>query len=111
MYLKIKNKNHFEYIVLVPDEMIIKALSEKLGQLDAVKQGWVLHGFPTSRTQVDAFSCAGYEPNRVIVLDVSSETAVERLNLRCIDPKTGDRWVYILLMLCPLLYAAHLNSF
>lgn len=85
-------KPYVERGVRVPDEMIIKALSEKLGQLDAVKQGWVLHGFPTSRTQVDAFSCAGYEPNRVIVLDVSSETAVERLNLCCIDPKTGHRY-------------------
>ena len=67
------------------------ALTERLSQLDAVKRGWVLHGFPNTRNQVDAFSQAGHEPNRVIVLDVPSDTSVERLSLRAVDPDTGDR--------------------
>ena len=31
----------------------------------------------------------GYEPNRVVVLDIPSDTAVERLSLRSVDPQTG----------------------
>lgn len=77
--------------ISVPDELIAKALAERLGHLDAVKRGWVLHGFPTTRNQVDALTHIGYEPNRVIVFDISSESAVERLSLRAVDPKTGER--------------------
>ena len=35
----------------------------------------------------------GYEPNRVVVLDIPSDTAVERLSLRSVDPQTGYRFV------------------
>lgn len=67
-------------------------MSLRLGQLDAVKRGWILHGFPQTRNQVDSLSQMGYEPNRVIVLDLSSDTAVERLSLRAVDPVTGERY-------------------
>ena len=69
----------------------MQALSQRLGMLDAVKRGWVLHGFPNTRNQVDSLAEKGYEPNRVIVLNVPHETAVERLSLRAVDPKTGER--------------------
>lgn len=71
--------------------MIVQALKNRLGQIDSVKRGWVLHGFPSTRSQVDALSHAGYEPNRVIVLDLPCDTSVERLSLRAVDPHTGER--------------------
>lgn len=66
-------------------------LVNRLGQLDAVKRGWVLHGFPKTRTQCDALTRAGYAPNRVIFLDVPTDTILERLTLRAVDPITGER--------------------
>jgi len=59
--------------------------------MDAVKRGWVLHGFPKTRNQLDSLAELGYEPNRVVVLDIPSDTAVERLSLRSVDPETGHR--------------------
>jgi adenylate kinase len=76
----------------IPDELLLKCLTERLGQLDATKRGWVLHGFPTTRMQVDSMVQAGYEPNRVIVLDAPNDVSVERMSLRAIDPVTGERY-------------------
>lgn len=78
--------------VRIPDELVTGALAERLGHLDAVKRGWVLHGFPTTRTQVDALAKMSYEPNRVIVLDIPTESVVERLSLRAVDPESGERY-------------------
>ena len=69
-------------------------LVNRLGQLDAVKRGWVLHGFPKTLTQCDALARAGYAPNRVIFLDVPTDTVLERLTLRAVDPITGERYVF-----------------
>jgi len=86
-------KRNFNFLInyLVPDELITKALTDRLGQMDAVKRGWVLHGFPKTRNQLDSLAELGYEPNRVVVLDIPSDTAVERLSLRSVDPETGHR--------------------
>ena len=45
--------------------------------------------------QLDSLIEQGYEPNRVVVLDIPSDTAVERLSLRSVDPETGHRYDYI----------------
>eukprot|EP00794_Sanderia_malayensis_P016022 gene16022-17641_t len=76
----------------IPDDLVIKVLTDRLGRLDAVKRGWVLHGFPNTRTQCDSLANAGYEPNRVIFLDVPTDTILERLTLRSVDPITGERY-------------------
>lgn len=85
-------KPYAERGVRIPDELITKALTERLGQLDAIKRGWVLHGFPRTRNQLDSLTQLGYEPNRVIVLDIPSDTAVERISLRAVDPVSGERY-------------------
>ena len=71
--------------------MVVSALKNRLGRLDAVKKGWVLHGFPKTESQCDVLANAGYEPNRVIFLDVPTDTILERLTLRTVDPITGER--------------------
>ena len=75
----------------VPDDLVLKIITNRLGRLDAVKRGWVLHGFPKTRSQCDALASAGYEPNRVIFLDAPTDTILERLTLRAVDPITGER--------------------
>ena len=94
VYFPIEYIISFFSFIVVPDELITKALAERLGHLDAVKRGWVLHGFPTTRNQVDTLTNMGYEANRVIVLDLPNETSVERLSLRAVDPETGERYYF-----------------
>lgn len=48
----------------VPDSIIIKALTERLGQQDCIQKGWVLHGFPRDLDQARMLTSMGYSPNR-----------------------------------------------
>ena len=51
-----------------------------------------MHGFPKTQAQCAALAFAGYEPNRVIFLDVPTDTILERLTLRAVDPISGERY-------------------
>ena len=48
----------------VPDSLILQLLKEKLGSLDCVSKGWILHGFPKTREQAEALDAAGFNPNK-----------------------------------------------
>ena len=76
----------------VPEDLILQLLRNRLSQLDCVTQGWVLHAFPTTRMQAEGLSRLGFEPNRVLLLDVPKDTILERLTLRSTDPQTGERY-------------------
>ena len=52
------------FFIVVPEQLIIQLLRERLGQLDCVSRGWVLHGFPKNREQADSLERAGFVPNR-----------------------------------------------
>ncbi|PFX30351.1 adenylate kinase 8-like [Stylophora pistillata] len=78
--------------MLVPDDLVLQLLKYRLAQLDAVTKGWVIHGFPKTREQARALTRAGYEANRVIFMDVPTDTILERLTLRSVDPVTGERY-------------------
>jgi adenylate kinase family enzyme len=40
---------------LVPDNLVIDLVKEKLGSEDCVKKGWLLDGFPRTKAQVFLF--------------------------------------------------------
>ena len=50
--------------MLVPDDLVLQLLQNRLAQLDAVTKGWVIHGFPKTREQAESLTKVGYEPNR-----------------------------------------------
>ena len=60
-------RNTFIFIILlkVPDSLVIQLLRERLGKLDCVSRGWVLHGYPKSHEQAEALDRAGFVPNRL----------------------------------------------
>jgi adenylate kinase len=66
---------------LVPDEIVLEALSEAVGDLDG--QPILLDGFPRTVEQADALvaglDARGRELTAVILLDVPDEVVVERL--------------------------------
>ncbi len=57
-------KPYVERNMLVPDNLMIKILDERLAQLDCASRGWVLRGFPRTREQAENLSKIGHEPNR-----------------------------------------------
>lgn len=83
---------YVERKIMIPDDLVLQLLQNRLAQLDAVTRGWVIHGFPKTREQAESLTKAGYEPNRVIFMDVPTDTILERLTLRSVDPVTGERY-------------------
>ena len=52
---------------IVPDSLILPLLKERLGKLDCVTRGWILHGFPRSRDQAENLDRMGFSPNRLSI--------------------------------------------
>lgn len=66
---------------LVPDEVMVGIVRERLSQ-DDCKNGFILDGFPRTIAQADALADSGIEIDRVLLIDVSDDTVIERLSGR-----------------------------
>lgn len=77
---------------LVPDEVVIGMVVERIGKSDC-KEGFMLDGFPRTRPQAEALdeamSAAGLELDVVLLIEVPDELIVERITGRRSDPETG----------------------
>jgi adenylate kinase len=77
---------------LVPDEVVIGLVGERLNQPDA-QNGFLLDGFPRTVPQAEALggllSARGIGLDAVVQLDVPRELLVERATLRRTDKRTG----------------------
>ena len=71
---------------LVPDEVVVGVVSERLGQSDLAK-GFILDGFPRTVPQAEALETLGVKIDRVVNLVVKEEELVERLAGRLTCPK------------------------
>jgi len=74
---------------LVPDDVIIGVVAERLNQPDCLEKGWLLDGFPRTRAQADALASTGVSADCFLFLDVPDELLVERVVGRRTDPETG----------------------
>uniref|UniRef100_A0A8D2J3L4 Adenylate kinase 8 n=1 Tax=Varanus komodoensis TaxID=61221 RepID=A0A8D2J3L4_VARKO len=85
-------KPYFDNGRPVADNIVMKLLSQRLNQLDCHIRGWVLHGFPRDQDQAKLMRQAEIHPNRVFFLNVTTQTILERLCYRTLDPVTGERY-------------------
>lgn len=74
---------------LVPDELVISLLKDRILQDDCRMHGWLLDGFPRTAVQARALSDAGIIPSSVILLDVPDAVLIDRVIGRRLDPETG----------------------
>jgi adenylate kinase len=74
---------------LVPDEVIIGIIRDRLQEADCKEQGWLLDGFPRTAAQAEALAEAGCSADCFLFLDVPDEILVERVVGRRTDPDTG----------------------
>ena len=77
---------------LVPDEVVIGMVIDRIGKPDAAK-GFMLDGFPRTRPQAEALDAAlakaGVALDRVLLIEVPDSLIVERIVGRRTDPQTG----------------------
>jgi len=74
---------------LVPDEVIIGIVKDRLEESDCVKSGWLLDGFPRTPAQAEALVDAGVSADCFLFLAVPDDILVERVVGRRTDPETG----------------------
>ena len=78
---------------LVPDELVIAMVIERIGKPDCAK-GFMLDGFPRTRPQAEALDVelhkAGVALDVVLQIEVPDNLIVERITGRRLDPDTGD---------------------
>ncbi|KAK9713687.1 hypothetical protein RND81_06G044600 [Saponaria officinalis] len=74
---------------LVPDEIVVMMVKDRLSQPDSQEKGWLLDGYPRSSSQALALKEFGFQPDLFILLEVAEELLVERVVGRRLDPVTG----------------------
>lgn len=82
-------KEYMEKGQLVPNEIVVMMVRDRLLQPDSKEKGWLLDGYPRSVSQATALKDLGFEPDLFILLEVPEEILVERVVGRRLDPVTG----------------------
>jgi adenylate kinase len=85
-------KTYMDQGVLVPDDLVIEMLVERIGEKDA-SPGFVLDGFPRTLAQAealdDALAGAGKSVDLAVYIRVPDEEIVRRLSGRWLCPNCG----------------------
>ena len=83
-----KAKSYMEGGALVPDDVVIGIIKERLAKSDC-QNGFILDGFPRTVPQAQALDEMGITLDAVVSIEVSDETIVERMSGRRVCAKCG----------------------
>ncbi len=83
-----KAKGYMDSGELVPDDLVIDLLKERIAK-DDCKEGFILDGFPRTIPQAEALDQAGVPIEKVINFVVDNELIIHRLSGRRIHKETG----------------------
>ena len=89
--LGIKAKSYMEGGALVPDEIVIGMLQERIAQDDCAN-GFILDGFPRTIAQAEALDSMGVIIDLVIDIDVADEVIAGRLSGRRVCGTCGSSY-------------------
>lgn len=76
---------------LVPDDVIIGIITERLAEEDC-KNGYILDGVPRTIAQAEALEKSGIKFDAVVALDVPDEVIMERMSGRRVCEKCGSSY-------------------
>lgn len=82
-------KQYTEKGALVPDEVVVKMLSDRISHDDCAG-GYVLDGFPRTIPQAEALDAMGITIDKVISLEVDDGAIEERMSGRRVCPACGE---------------------
>ena len=81
----VKAKAFIDSGALVPDDVIIGIIKERLAQ-DDCKNGFILDGVPRTVAQAEALEEMGVGIDKVVDIEVSDERIIQRLSAGCARP-------------------------
>ena len=84
----LKAKKFIEAGALVPDEVVIGIIKERLAESDCSK-GFILDGFPRTVPQAEALDRMGITLDKIVSIEVPDEVIVERMSGRRVCPVCG----------------------
>lgn len=84
----LKAKEYMDTGRLVPDDVVIGIIQERLAKPDCVN-GFILDGFPRTIPQAEALDRMGVEIDRVIDIEVADEEIARRVSGRRVCPGCG----------------------
>ena len=84
----LKAKEYMDAGKLVPDEVIIGVISERLAEPDC-QNGFILDGVPRTIPQAEALEKAGIQFDAVVSIEISDDEIVERMGGRRVCENCG----------------------
>lgn len=86
--LGLKAKSYMDSGALVPDEVVIDIIKERLSK-DDCQNGFILDGFPRTVPQAEALDAMGVKIDKVIDIEVADEKIMQRLSGRRVCQDCG----------------------
>lgn len=86
--LGLEAKKFMDAGALVPDEVIIGLVKDRIAQADCAK-GFLFDGFPRTIPQAEAMKQVGVDLDYVVEIDVEDSEIVKRLSGRRVHPASG----------------------
>lgn len=83
-----KAKSFMDSGELVPDEVVIGIIKERLAQADC-RNGFILDGFPRTIPQAEALDAMGVEIDRVVSIEVADDKIAARMSGRRVCSNCG----------------------
>ena len=84
----LKAKSFIDKGHLVPDEVVIGIINDRLAE-DDCQNGFILDGFPRTIPQAEALDNMGVKIDKVIDIEVADEKIVQRMSGRRVCPDCG----------------------
>eukprot|EP00075_Anas_platyrhynchos_P037162 XP_027326415.1 adenylate kinase 8 isoform X4 [Anas platyrhynchos] len=74
----------------IPNALWANLIQERLSNVDCIKQGWILEGFPENQEQAWMLQSSGIIPRHVVVLYAADTVLIERNSGKRLDPFTEE---------------------
>nr|XP_030142626.3 adenylate kinase 8 isoform X3 [Taeniopygia guttata] len=72
----------------IPNALWANLIQERLSNVDCIKQGWILEGFPENQEQAWMLQSSGIFPRHVVMLYAPDTVLIERSGGKRLDPLT-----------------------
>eukprot|EP00117_Sycon_ciliatum_P033421 scpid47239/ scgid25718/ Adenylate kinase 8 len=82
----------------IPPQLWADMFQARINQEDCQRKGWIISGFPQTRSEAAALQRTGVIPTHYFSLTMDAKLLEERLGGRLIDPRTGDVYHSVLMM-------------